>query len=197
MGLGISNPQASSKIHIYHRQQDVSANSFGTINVQVEPGGYAGGSRSRIMTSANRGFIDYKTESGGYGTWILGSHFNTVKDVLTINGKTSEVVVDGKFKSEEVKVEIINGADFVFEKDYNLKPLQEVEHYIKTNKHLPEIPSEKQMLQNGVHLGEMNVKLLQKIEELTLYTIQQQKLIEKVLKQNEKLVKRIETLEKQ
>ncbi len=65
-------------------------------------------------------------------------------------------------------------ADFVFEEDYQLRDLQEVETFIQTNKHLPDIPSAAAMEENGVNLAEMNKLLLQKVEELTLYTIEQE-----------------------
>ncbi|MCL6294847.1 tail fiber protein [Jejuia spongiicola] len=90
----------------------------------------------------------------------------------------SKLTVAGNIHAQEVKVTVNAGADFVFNDDYKLPSLKEVEQFIKTNNHLPEIASEKEMQDNGLLLGEMNIKLLQKIEELTLYTIQQQKLIE-------------------
>ena len=67
--------------------------------------------------------------------------------------------------------------DDVFEDDYELMPLSEVESKIKANKHLPGIPSAKQMVENGVSVAEMHANLLQKIEELTLYMIDQNKKI--------------------
>jgi len=66
-------------------------------------------------------------------------------------------------------------SDFVFNEDYHLKPLNEIEEFIKINKHLPEIPSAKEVEANGVALGEMQAKLLQKVEELTLYMIELKK----------------------
>ncbi len=63
------------------------------------------------------------------------------------------------------------GADFVFKNDYNLPILSNVELFINKNRHLLEIPSAKEMDKNGLNLAEMNITLLQKIEELTLYTI--------------------------
>lgn len=71
-------------------------------------------------------------------------------------------------------------ADHVFEEDYNLRSLNEIETFIKTNKHLPDVPSAKEMEEQGVNLAEMNKLLLQKLEELTLYVIQQQKEIEQL-----------------
>lgn len=69
-------------------------------------------------------------------------------------------------------------SDFVFNKDYNLKSLKEVEEFIEKNNHLPEIPSAQEIKEDGYSLHDMNVKLLQKVEELTLYAIEQNKKIE-------------------
>ena len=83
--------------------------------------------------------------------------------------------VAGTINAREVKIEINAGADFVFSSDYQLRSLSEVETFVKENRHLPEIPSEKQMVENGLNVNEMQIKLLQKIEELTLYVIEQNK----------------------
>jgi hypothetical protein len=88
---------------------------------------------------------------------------------------TSKLTVAGNINSREVKVSVDAGADFVFEKDYALPSLQEVEKFVTENKHLPEIASAKEMQVNGINLSEMNIKLLQKVEELTLYMIEQEK----------------------
>jgi hypothetical protein len=95
----------------------------------------------------------------------------------------SKLTVAGKIHSQEVKVTVNAGADFVFQENYNLKPLAEVAEYISSNKHLPEIASADEMKKNGLELGEMNIKLLQKIEELTLHLIEQNKRIEELEKQ--------------
>jgi hypothetical protein len=81
--------------------------------------------------------------------------------------------VNGTIRAKEVKVNLNSGADFVFEPGYRLKPLDEVHSFIKENKHLPEIPTAEEMTNGDTNLGELQVKLLQKIEELTLYVIQQ------------------------
>ncbi|MEM6737303.1 MAG: hypothetical protein AAF620_14665 [Bacteroidota bacterium] len=80
----------------------------------------------------------------------------------------------GTVYSTEVKVELEagKGPDYVFESDYKLRTLNETKEYIIKNKHLPEIPSAKEMEANGVDLGDMNMRLLKKIEELTLYQIE-------------------------
>jgi hypothetical protein len=89
----------------------------------------------------------------------------------------------GTIRAREIKVDL-NGADFVFEKDYKLMPLSELEKFVKEQKHLPEVAPAKYMEKNGTDLGNLNSKLLQKIEELTLYTIEQNKKLEQ---QNEKI----------
>jgi len=85
--------------------------------------------------------------------------------------------VDGKIRATEVKV-YTGWADFVFEKEYDLPSLKEVEMYIKEYGHLQNIPSAKEVELNGIEVGEMNKLLLQKIEELTLYVITLNKEIE-------------------
>ncbi|OCK49707.1 hypothetical protein BA768_07350 [Chryseobacterium sp. CBo1] len=89
-------------------------------------------------------------------------------------------VKDG-IRTEKVQVDIAtqNGwADYVFAKDYKLMPLKELDQFINTNGHLPEVPTTEEAIKNGIELKEMNILLLKKIEELTLYTIEQQKRIE-------------------
>jgi hypothetical protein len=111
---------------------------------------------------------------------------------IGVNHPQNKLEVNGTIRSKEIKVDVNGWADFVFEDDYRLKDLSEVEEFINNNKHLPDIPSAKQMEENGIGLSEMNKLLLQKVEELTLYTIEQSKKI-KALK---KLEKRISALEK-
>ncbi|MEP4091505.1 hypothetical protein [Reichenbachiella sp.] len=96
-----------------------------------------------------------------------------------------KLTVKGIIHSEEVKVDLnVPGPDYVFESDYQLLTLQETKKYISENKHLPEIPSAKEMVTNGIELGDMNMLLLKKIEELTLYQIE---LMEKLEQQNSEL----------
>jgi hypothetical protein len=85
--------------------------------------------------------------------------------------------VKGKIRAQEIKVEMTGWSDFVFEPKYSLMPLGLLERYINENKHLPGIPSAAEVKEQGIELGEMNRKLLQKIEELSLYIIQQDKKI--------------------
>ncbi len=90
---------------------------------------------------------------------------------------TNKLDVKGTIHAQEVKVDMNNWSDFVFHPSYQLKPLTEVEKFIKTNGHLQDIPSAAEVEQNGVNMGEMQKKLLQKVEELTLYVIELEKKI--------------------
>jgi len=110
-----------------------------------------------------------------------------------IIGNNGNVAIYGKLESKEIKVTLTPTADFVFEENYNLPTLDYIENHIKEKKHLPEIASAKEMKKEGVNIGEFQIQLLQKIEELTLYTIAQEKKINALEKQNI----RIEKLERE
>lgn len=103
--------------------------------------------------------------------------------------------VCGTIRAKEVKVDLLGGCDFVFRSDYKLMNLKELGIFVKTNQHLPEIASEKEMIENGVNMKEFQMKLLQKIEELTLYTIEQNKKVEQQNAKIQALEEKIEKLE--
>jgi hypothetical protein len=114
---------------------------------------------------------------------------NTVGNIgIGTTAPDEKLTVKGKIHTQEVRVDMAGPLvpDYVFASDYDLKPLSEVAQYIKENRHLPEIPSAKEIEANGLHLAEMNMKLLKKIEELTLYMMEQDK---KITVQGEKLEK--------
>jgi len=100
---------------------------------------------------------------------------NGTVGIGTTNTGSHKLAVEGSIGAREIKVEANGWSDFVFSNDYRLPTLTEVENHIKEKGHLKGIPSAEEVEENGFFLGEMDSKLLQKIEELTLYTIQQQK----------------------
>ena len=104
----------------------------------------------------------------------------------TIN-PTHKLAVNGTIKAKEVIVETTGWSDYVFADDYTLAPLSEVEAHIKTNKHLPGIPSAAQVSEQGISVGDMQAKLLAKIEELTLHQIAQEKRIAALEAENKRL----------
>ncbi|MFQ6601775.1 hypothetical protein [Flavobacterium sp. C3NV] len=103
-----------------------------------------------------------------------------------------KLTVKGKIHTQEVRVDMAGPLvpDYVFANDYKLKSLQEVEDFIKENKHLPEIPSAKEIEKNGLMLAEMNMSLLKKMEEMTLYMIEQNKKIENLERKIELISKK-------
>ncbi|WP_196892173.1 hypothetical protein [Aureivirga marina] len=120
----------------------------------------------------------------------------TEKMVINLNGDVGigttdpdgwKLAVNGRIRAKDILVETANWPDYVFEKEYNLPSLKEVENYIKQFGHLKDIPSAKDVESNGFYLGSMSSNLLQKIEELTLYTIKQEKEIEKLKKENKEI----------
>jgi predicted transcriptional regulator len=115
------------------------------------------------------------------GSVCIGTNVPNPSCLLTIAGGIS---------CSEVKVSTSpSTADFVFEKNYKLRSLAETEQYITENKHLPEIQSAADMQANGLNMAEFQIKLLQKVEELTLHLIEQQKQIDALKKENKGLRK--------
>ena len=108
-----------------------------------------------------------------------------------------KLYVEGGILTEKVKVALrstANWADYVFEKNYELMPLKNVEEYIAIHKHLPGIDSASELTKNGLDLAEMQAKHMAKIEEMMLYIIQQNKTIEKSIKDIEELKKQVNVL---
>jgi len=108
----------------------------------------------------------------GASTYLTINQGNVGIGTTTPNTK---LAVNGNIRAHEVKVETANWPDYVFAKDYKLPSLKETETHIKQKGHLPGIPSAEEVKANGIELGEMNAKLLKKIEELTLYLIELKK----------------------
>ena len=130
--------------------------------------------------------VEYLDATNGFVVW--GDGRVAIGDSYVPAGY--RLAVKGNIIAEEVVVQLrTTWPDYVFNKDYKLKPLSEVEQYISKNKHLQNIPSAKEIETNGVTLGNMVSKQMEKIEELTLYLIEQQKQIEELKKQVESLKK--------
>jgi uncharacterized coiled-coil protein SlyX len=134
-----------------------------------------GGERLYIL---NKDGLIIGKEWGGNGN--LQVQGNTIIDGNVGIGAVpdAKLTVNGQIHTKEVRIDVqspMTVPDYVFANDYKLKTLSEVDQYVKANSHLPEIPSATAMAQNGMLVSEMNLSLLKKIEELTLYAIEQQK----------------------
>lgn len=144
-----------------------------------------------LRASSGNLVLTSRTNSGSikFATGFT-SNPETQKMILTqagnlgigVSNPTKKLEVNGTIRTKEVIVESTGWSDFVFEKDYNLPELKAVEKYINDNGHLPSIPSAKQVEEEGINVGSMQSKLLQKIEELTLYIIKQDKKINELEK---------------
>ncbi len=146
-----------------------------------------------VTTNASSG-----GSTGGTGVWSLNNqdvYYNDGNVGIGTETPDELLSVNGTIHSKEVKVDLNNWPDYVFSKAYNLPTLKEIETYIKENGHLQNIPSAKEVEKEGIQLGEMNAKLLEKIEELTLYLIQQEKELEDQKERNKSLEDRLIKLE--
>lgn len=214
VGIGTSSPTEKLEVSGNAKATNVTATSAVQSSTLTVTGNVTfnslAGSSSKILTVGSNGLLSSADMSEvGDG---MGNHIATTN--LNLNGKnivgatngtggiyvaqngnvrigagtanpTKALEVNGAIRSKEVLVEVANWSDFVFDKDYDLMTLKEVESYIKENGHLPDVPSAKEVKANGVEVGEMNAILLQKIEELTLYIIELEKKIEEVQKVGE------------
>jgi hypothetical protein len=161
--------------------------------------GYTNASNSANYDRASGASIYTTSTSGGAGgigiaarnsAGVITFHTggNTQRMIIDASGNVGigampdqKLTVDGTVRAEEVRVEAVTGfPDFVFDESYKLASLEEVEKYIREHKHLPEMPSAAEVKENGLLLAEMNMKLLQKIEELTLHLIELKKEVDQL-----------------
>ncbi len=190
-----------------HTGTSASHNTFvgyqaGIFNVTGGNNTYLGNFAGFSATGSRNVFLGYKAgknENGSDKLYIDNSDTASpliwgdfANDIVSVNGyfgigtstfvdgaDTYHLSVNGKIRAHAVKV-YTSWADYVFEDDYVLPTLKEVEEYIIKNGHLKDIPSAKTVEEEGIDVGEMNKLLLQKIEELTLYTIQLKKEIDEL-----------------
>jgi len=137
--------------------------------------------------------------NGAYGAKFMEMHSTNTKVFtdLEVTGKikchdeleVAEVLKANQIKAQDINVDMNNAADYVFDENYNLRSLSDVESFVKENKHLPGVPSAAEMAEKGMSMSQMSNLLLEKVEELTLHMIELEK-------ENKALKNRVEMLEK-
>jgi hypothetical protein len=124
------------------------------------------------------------------GNYLSVNLLNGGVGIGTLNTGTFRLAVEGKIGAREVHVtNAFPWPDYVFKSNYDLKNLYSLEKYVRQNNHLPNIPSAQEVTNNGIELGTMNAKLLEKVEELTLYIIELNKKMDKQQKEINQLKK--------
>jgi hypothetical protein len=169
VGIGTVNP--STKLTV-----QTGDASYGIIhtNGTVSVGTYVGSNGGWFGTESNHPLYFFTNNSNALMTITTAGNVG----IGTIN-PTYKLAVLGTIRATEVRVET-GWSDFVFDDNYKLRSLDEVEKYIQQNKHLPDIPSASEIQQDGLAVGESQTKMMQKIEELTLYVIDLQKEIDQL-----------------
>ena len=182
LGYGITDAMTTS-----HAANSVTAATIATWN--AKQGALTlttnGASGAATLVGNTLNIPQYSGGSGGSSQWTNNSNGSIQFSAGNVGIGSSELQrnlsVFGTINAKEVNVSLtVPAPDYVFEKDYHLTSLGELETYLETHKHLPEIPSAKEMEVNGVNLSEINMLLLKKVEELTLYVIGQSQKIEKI-----------------
>jgi len=200
VGIGTTSPDYNLDIHgkLFVRGDGVYHNNPGSGDLQIgyglvppgtlgevsrlslQPYGHTGGPWKFIARDdAASAFLDIN-----YGTLHALTIHHAGNVGIGIMNPTSKLEVNGNIRAKEIKVETTNWPDYVFEQDYKILGLDELDAYISENHHLPDVPSAKEVEANGIALGETNKLLLKKVEELTLYLIEQNK---KIIAQNLKI----------
>ena len=152
----------------FYKNDDLNLSPWTEVGSDIQ---YTGGTVKVEVSTGQNAFV---ATSGGVG-------------VFSVDGA-------GFVQAKKLKLKLSGWSDFVFKDDYDLKPLEEVEQFIEENNHLPDVPSEAEVLKEGVEVGEMQQVLLQKIEELTLYIIEQNK---EIKSQNDQILSQNREMEKQ
>ncbi|TXJ23467.1 MAG: hypothetical protein E6Q24_18090 [Chitinophagaceae bacterium] len=184
LGIGSINPQTKLDVrggYISTRNNENAAAAF----MEAQNGTCFFGSLGQSMISI-----------GNASNWNMLNVLNNGNVGIGTTDPKYKLAVYGTIGSTKIKVTQDNWPDYVFESGYRMPALVEVEKFIKANKHLPGIPSAAEVQSEGLDIGETQAGLLKKIEELTLYAIEQDKQITNQKKEVESLRKELDSLKK-
>lgn len=170
--VGVGTPSPNERLEVNGNIRTSGGNLYTTLTNNDLQFNRSGTSYISNLTSG--GSLAFTTAGGSSNIRMFINDSGQI-GIGTTSPGSYQLAVEGKIGAHEIKVTTSGWADFVFKDDYVLRPLAEVEQHIQQKGHLPDVPSEAEVLENGIELGAMDAKLLQKIEELTLYAIAQQK----------------------
>lgn len=202
VGIGTSSPGYLVDIKASANDQELIRLSHPT---SPDDAGFILGFGQNKDQLAN-GAIDFKVEYSNTDFGVLGInranrdfYYNGDGNVgIGTNAPNYKLDVNGSLNATSLyNSGQLEWSDFVFRKSYKLPSLIQVEEFIKTNGHLKDIPSEKEVLEKGYDLGTMDSKLLQKIEELTLYMVEMNKRVLELEKENQELKSEVTALRKE
>jgi hypothetical protein len=177
VGIGTPGPLPNSKFTLQTDGDYATAmtirNPSGSASFETYIGGPINGNTISLGT---QGYMPIVFFTNGANRLFINAEGNVG---IGTDNPTYKLSVRGNIRSNEVVVET-GWADYVFANDYKLKTLAEVESFIQQHKHLPNIPSAKEIESNGLHIGDVQKRMMEKIEELTLYVIDLKKEIEQL-----------------
>lgn len=199
VGIGTTTPRgifdvsANGDVFLANSPNTGTAQSlFLPGHIYIAP--YAGGNisylQARRQDNSGSTSLQIRTYNSGnlIDAMLISSNGNVLIGKTSQSNSSYKLDINGNVRSNKIVVNT-TGADFVFEDNYTLRKLEELQKFIQQNKHLPEIPSAKEMEKDDLDVGDMNIKLLQKIEEMTLYIIAQNKKMQEL----EERIKNIES----
>jgi hypothetical protein len=175
--VGVANNDPVSRLHILGgTDAGLTANNNGFLMLGSAAGGNLIFDNNEIQARNVVAGSDLFIQNDGGNVILCGAEQGGVGIGVTSGASIPAgylLAVDGKVLTEEVRVELSGDwPDYVFENDYNLTPLDKLRNYITANKHLPNIPAAAEVAKNGFELGDMQRRMVEKIEELTLYVLQ-------------------------
>jgi hypothetical protein len=182
--VGIGNVSPITKFHLTDGVATITGtNSYGGPQLVLGPAYTHNNSWGIETMSTGLNFWRPASGQSNPGNYKLFIANNGNVSIGTENSFGYKFAVKGSMIAEQVVVKLYGTwPDFVFKKNYGLMNLDDLENYITKNNHLPNVPSATEVKEKGIDVGEMNKILLQKIEELTLYVIDQQKQIDELKK---------------
>jgi len=169
LGIGV-NPITNTQVAISTSRR----NGMSIEHSYNDPNGNGYTYKAIVNNNLTKGYSIY---NNNYQKEVFSVSANGEMVLANETRQLFHVYTDGLLQAREIKVDLATWPDYVFEKNYELMPLREIEDYIKKEGHLPNIPNAEEVEKEGLNLGEMNKLLLEKIEELTLHLIEQEKRI--------------------